>query len=359
MRRLLWATAIAFAAPAPAQVAFTHMRADGRDVRMTEVAPGIYQFTIQRDGYVRMLNSIAIVTDRDVIMFDTGTRPSSARIVLAMLRKLTPKPVRFIVNSHAHPDHWSGSAAYAEAFPDLDVIASADTDHFMHLMAPVWAPRLAAQYQAQKDAVAAEKQSGRQADGTALTPDQLRQDEGDLADYGTLADELKHVRRVYPTIVYRDALHLDHGGRIVELTAVTGDQEGTTTAWLPQARVLLTGDSVSFPIPYTSAHPLRHLAGLKALDALDFAVLVPGHGPAQRDHAFLKLEIALLEEVIDAVRREIASGDGDVARVQERVRADDLRARFTGGDPDLDARYTARVRDMARFAYQELTGTGL
>jgi len=352
------AAALALAAPAPAQIAYDHMRADGRAVVATEVAPGVHQFMIQRDGYVRMLNSIAIVTDDDVILFDTGTRPSTARIVLGMIHAITAKPVRYLINSHAHPDHWSANAVYADAFPGIGVIASADTDHYMRLMAPVWAPRLAGQYAQQKAALAAERASGKQADGTPLTPAQLAQDESDLTDVGTLAQELATLRRVYPTIIYRDTLHFAHGGRTLDLTATTGDQDGTTMAYLPDAHVLLSGDIVSFPIPYVSAHPSRQLASLKAIDAIDYAVLVPGHGPAQRDHAYLRLEIALLETVIAGVKREIAAGDGDLATLQDRVKADDLRQRFTGGDPDLERRYTARVRDLIRFAFQELTGSG-
>ena len=114
-------------APAAAQVAYNHMRATGQDVRMTKIAPGIFQFTILRDSYVRQLNSIAIETDRDVLVFDTGTRPSSARIILGCIRALTHKPVRYVVNSHGHPDHWSANDVYADADPRLDVIASSFT----------------------------------------------------------------------------------------------------------------------------------------------------------------------------------------------------------------------------------------
>ena len=82
--------------------------ADGRLIEKTQIAPGVYQFTTMRDAYVRQLNSVAIVNDDDVLVFDTNTRPSSAQLVLDEIRKLTNKPVRYVVNSHWHPDHWSG-----------------------------------------------------------------------------------------------------------------------------------------------------------------------------------------------------------------------------------------------------------
>lgn len=87
------------------QVEYDHMRAEGKVIQQTEVADGVYQFMTQRDSYVRMINSVAVVTDHDVLVFDTDTRPSTARRILAAIRKITNKPVRYIVNSHGHPDH--------------------------------------------------------------------------------------------------------------------------------------------------------------------------------------------------------------------------------------------------------------
>ena len=62
---------------------------------------------------------VAIINERDVTIFDTNTRPSSTRLVLAELRKLTNKPVRTLINSHWHMDHWMGNEVYADSFPGL------------------------------------------------------------------------------------------------------------------------------------------------------------------------------------------------------------------------------------------------
>lgn len=158
------------------------MRGDGRDIRLTTIAEGIYQFTTLRDSYVRQLNSVAIVTDRDVLVFDTGTRPSSVSAILARIRELTPKPVRFVVNSHWHPDHTSGNGVYAAAFPDAD-IATVATDTFSRRMAPVWGPRLTEQLEVRRKSLAAESSSGKREDGASLTAAELRQDSLDLEDF--------------------------------------------------------------------------------------------------------------------------------------------------------------------------------
>jgi glyoxylase-like metal-dependent hydrolase (beta-lactamase superfamily II) len=77
-----------------------------QSVQRTTLADGIYLFTVpsEIDRWAGT-NSVAIVNERDVTIFDTNTRPSSTRLVLADLRKLTNKPLRTSINSHWHIDH--------------------------------------------------------------------------------------------------------------------------------------------------------------------------------------------------------------------------------------------------------------
>src|SRR4030095_8107914 len=121
---------LAFAAMAPGQIS------------RTDLAPGVHQFTVASDGYVEQLNSVAIETDDDVLVFDTTTRPSTAKTILAEIRKLTTKPVRFVVNSHWHPDHWSGNEVFAAADPGLQIIATEKERDFMLNTSAFWSPYL-------------------------------------------------------------------------------------------------------------------------------------------------------------------------------------------------------------------------
>jgi cyclase len=350
--------ALASPTAAAAQTAYVHMSGAGREFAVTRIAPNVVQFTVLRDSYVRQINATAIITDRDVILVDTLTRPSSAALLLDKLRAITTKPVAIVINTHAHPDHWSGTEVFARAFPGLEVISSDQTARFMHLISPVWAGRAAKQVADKKAQVAREKATSKLADESPLSREQLGQDERDLVDLGSLADELARLTRVFPTITYNDHLHLTHGAIELELNAVTGDQAGNTQVYLPRERVLITGDLVSFPMPFFNAHPSRQLAALKAIDAMDFAVLVPGHGPAMRDHSFVKLEIALIEAAMTGVEREIRSGNSETETIQDQVMIPELRAQFTGGDADLEQRYTTRVRDLVKFVVQEMADTG-
>ena len=103
--RMLLALLIAaayFPLTAAAQEDVARMSGAGTDIRKIVIADGIYQFMTMRDSYVRQLNSVVAVIENDVLVFDTNTRPSSARLILAEIRKITDKPVRYVVNSHWH-----------------------------------------------------------------------------------------------------------------------------------------------------------------------------------------------------------------------------------------------------------------
>jgi glyoxylase-like metal-dependent hydrolase (beta-lactamase superfamily II) len=344
---LLFGATPAVAAPAP------RVSATGHDIVTTKIADGIYQFTTVRDAYVRQLNSVAIETQRDVLVFDTNTRPSTARLILQEIRKLTNKPVRYVVNSHWHPDHWSGNEVYADAFPGLEIIATRKTLEFMRNVAPNWPAKFRGELAQRRASLEKEIASGKQDDGSALTTDQRGRDEADVRDYASFVDEATTLRRVYPSLTYDDELVLEHGGREIHLISTTGDAEGTTVLYLPHEKVLVTGDAISYPIPYITPPPTRQAEALVRLAELDADIIIPGHGPAFRDKSFLELERSLLVSVTRSVREALRNGAQTLDEVQKSVTADDLRLRFTHDDPDLNARYRDRVRVLVKLAVRE------
>ena len=102
-----------------------------------DLGDGIYVFRAPSDlDYWTATNSVVIVNDDDVTVFDSCTRAVTARAVIAEIRKLTAKPVRVLINSHWHQDHWSGNDEYAKAFPGLRIVSSAETRAYMARMGP-------------------------------------------------------------------------------------------------------------------------------------------------------------------------------------------------------------------------------
>ena len=62
---------------------------------------------------------MVIVNDRDVMLVDDGTTPAAARALLADMKSITDKPVRYVVNTHFHYDHTDGNSVFP---PDVDII---------------------------------------------------------------------------------------------------------------------------------------------------------------------------------------------------------------------------------------------
>ncbi|HSS21695.1 MAG TPA: MBL fold metallo-hydrolase [Pyrinomonadaceae bacterium] len=339
-----------------AQTDIARMSGAGQDIRKIVIADGIYQFMTMRDSYVRQLNSVVIVNENDVLVFDTNTRPSSARLILGEIRKITDKPVRYVVNSHWHPDHWSGNEVYANAFPGVAIIATEETRQLMMNVANEFPVRFRGELSRMQSVLAKETSTGKQDDGTVLTPEQRAQDEADVRDYGSFVDEAVSLRRTYPTLTYVDKLTLYLGGREFRFMSVAGDAEGTTVLYLPKEKVLITGDTISYPIPYISSPPSRHASSLKALARLDVDVIIPGHGPAFRDKEFLNLEIQLLESVIKEVHEALQKGILTLDEMQKVVTVDQLREKFAHNDKDLDARFRARVKALVKIAVREARG---
>ena len=345
--------AIIVCAACPALSAGKLAPSDGRNIEKVEIAPGIYQFTTLRDGYVRQLNSVAIVNENDVVVFDTNTRPSSAQLILDEIRRITSKPVRYVVNSHWHPDHWSGNEVYVKAFPELQIIASEQMLGYMLNTANAWPQRFRNNLKQMQNGLEKEVASGKKDDGSPLTAQQRKEDEEDVKNYASLTDEQVRLKHIYPNLTYSGKLTFVDSGREFRFMSMTGDAEGSTVLYLPREKVLITGDVISYPIPYFTPPPGRHAASLRQLAQLDAGVIIPGHGPAFRNKDFLHLELQLLDTVIAGVREQLQKGALTLADIQAVVTAESLREKFTNNDPDLDARFRDRVKFLVKIAIRE------
>src|SRR4029078_7343815 len=90
----------------------------------SEVAPRVRLFRTEPYGDVGLDgNSVAIVGEDGVLVFDANGTPDAARAVLKQIREVTDQPVGYLVYSHWHWDHWYGGEVYRDSFPDLVVIS--------------------------------------------------------------------------------------------------------------------------------------------------------------------------------------------------------------------------------------------
>jgi cyclase len=316
-----------------------------RNFDVVQVADGIYTF-LQREPLETPIdgNTTVIINDRDVVVVDTRISPSTAREIIGEIRRLTPLPVRYVINTHWHSDHHYGNDAFREAFPGVEFIGHAatradmlvmDTDSILRFNIDSAYPQAIARTRALLA-------SGRYSNGDTIPADmhafytrQIKGMEFALAEAPT-------VRIVPPTMTVSDRLRLDRGERVIDIRFLgRANSRGDLVVVLPRERIMLTGDLLVAPIPFSFFSYLGDwIETLTAIDSLPADIIIPGHGPVQRDRRYLHLVRSLLQETLSQVRAAAADG-GDLTTVRERVNLDAIRRRFTGDDVLLTRTFRA------------------
>src|ERR1700686_5358754 len=87
------------------------------------VADGVYA-AIAKPAFRTNCNAAIVLLDDSVLVVDTESKPSAARAVIAEIKKLTDKPVKYVVITHFHADHFQGAEAYSSAWPGVEIISS-------------------------------------------------------------------------------------------------------------------------------------------------------------------------------------------------------------------------------------------
>jgi cyclase len=331
------------------------------------LAPGVYLFRAPRDlDWWAATNSVVIVNDQDVTVFDSHSRPKTARMVIAEIRKLTDKPVRWLINSHWHLDHWTGNAEYVKAYPGVQIIATTRMRDYMRFVTPHYFATAAgggvAGAEARLDSAI---RTGKLRDGSPLTAERRHAIESNIQATKDFAAEMEATPRVLPTVVYRDTMIFWSGDREFRLFSMQGDAPATTVLYLPAERVVVTGDVViapddgDGPPPWSlaayAALPTR-LSDLRALQALDVNVIVPGHGPAFHDKTYLSNTVDLYAGVLSQVHAAIDHGAVHFSDIRKAVNVDAIGKRFTR-DGSLPGYFSDWVDEVTRKACQEAFDT--
>jgi cyclase len=317
--------------------------------RTIEVASGVYLFVSKPYGDVGLDgNSIAILSNDGVLVFDANGTPASSALVLAEIRKLTSKPVRYVVYSHWHWDHWYGAETYTKAFPDVKVVAHEKTREMMAGPAIEFnRPGL----ESQLPGYIASLEKRAQTDPTVQPL---------LDEDRFFLEQKKNAHLVLPTTTYKDRLVLHLGEREIQVLhhdrAVT---PGDSFLYLPAEKIVITGDLLVNPVSFAlSSYPTGWLRTLEKIDSLDGRVLVPGHGEPLRDKTLLHAQMHAMRELLkegkDAKRRGL---DPDQARKEILPRLRDDMLAMTKDDPKLNEQFRIYFVDWyLHRVFDELAG---
>jgi glyoxylase-like metal-dependent hydrolase (beta-lactamase superfamily II) len=241
-----------------------------KTVTFSQLAPGCYAYTAEGDP-----NTGVIIGDDGVMVLDTQATPLMAQDVIARIRTVTDKPIKYVVLTHYHAVRVLGASAYNAAA----IIASKDT---YDLIVERGAQDMASE----------------------------------IGRFPRLFQGVDSVPGLtWPTIVFEGELTIWMGGLEVRLMQLgAGHTKGDTIAWVPQHKVLYSGDLVEFgATPYTGdAHLEEWPATLDRLQALGPEKLVPGRGDALTTPERVKDSIdgtrAFVQDMYGAVKSAVNKG---------------------------------------------------
>jgi cyclase len=210
-------------------------------VTLHQVAAGVYAW-VQQEGSWFVNNAGAVHAGREVVLVDTCATAARTRRFLGSVAEATGSaPIRFAVNTHWHGDHTFGNAL----LPESAVLVGHEHTRSGILqdtmlateLPPIWSP---------------------------------------MPDWGVRATRA-------PTVVLRDTLTLYAGDQRIDLHTPGHEAHtlGDVVAWLPEQRVLFTGDLLfhrvtPLVLQGSIAGAMRASRWLRRFPA-DCAV--PGHGP--------------------------------------------------------------------------------
>ena len=274
-------------------------------VTTQKVVDGVYQFSVSDYGDVGMSgNSIAIIGNDGVLLFDTTGTPASARIVLAELRKITKQSVRYVVNSHWHWDHWGGNQVFKAAYPNVQIISQQKTRAMMMHDAVDWNRDYLATMIPEHvdDVAAAAKKASSPAERARLT-ELANADRDFLRQKRTLTN-------TFPDEVFSESMTIFLGDSEIQIFHARAITPGDAFVYLPKERILLTGDSLVYPIPFAigGVYPASWIDALQRLKGLDPAIIIPGHGAAERNQEFLDSNLKLFQKVAADVKQTKSEG---------------------------------------------------
>ena len=266
------------------------LHAQGKYLETIKVTDSIYVFKPKIDWVHG--NGTAIIGSDAVFFIDTYIQTNYAEEAIKLLRKITSLPVKFVLNTHYHNDHVMGNYVFKKAFPACQIIAHDST--YKYMTGKIKAD-IASEMKDNDAGIAQlekELKDGKTSRGMVLTPSLKAFWEWQLREGLDYKKSYKGNQFVNADITFSDSLTFHWGSQTIQVihAADGGHSAGDVIAWIPEKRIVVTGDLVVGPTPYATHnnYPGMVRAIQKVID-MKPAIIIPGHGVIEYDLTYIQL----------------------------------------------------------------------
>jgi cyclase len=301
------------------------------------IADGVYA-AIAKPAYKLNCNAAIILFDDSVLVVDTHSKPSAARALIEQIKKLTDKPVRYVVNTHFHWDHYQGNQAYPSSWPvGVEIISSEATRLNIEQRG---IPRVKHEITTMPQEIEKLK-TDLAAANEPKQKDELRRNLSQAEDYFA---ELKSMQVTLPTLTFDHSLILHRKSRTVEMFWLgNAHTNGDVFVYLPKEKILVTGDALHGWTPFMGdSYPYDWITTLDNAEKLDFDQVLGGHGDVMHGREKFELWKQYFRDLLAETGQAYASG-ANLEETKKQV-AKVLVAKYAAKfDPDFPKNVTANI----------------
>nr|WP_321235285.1 MBL fold metallo-hydrolase [uncultured Psychroserpens sp.] len=210
-----------------------------------------------------------VVTGKGVLLFDTGSSEAIGNKIKKAIKTVTNQPVRWVINSHSHADHWLGNAAFSES--DIEIIAS---------------------------------------DKAHITMEKYGKKDVEFY-YKVTKGTIGSTKLAFPKVLLTQGQKRKFGGIDVEfIFSNDGHSPGDILMWLPKQKIIFGGDVLSsdwMPMISDYKNVPNLISILYKIANLNPTVVLTGHGKATTTESVIR-DADLLSNVWEKVTSDFAKG---------------------------------------------------